>query len=172
MPCRYALRQLSPLLGSAVGLQDGSSMQVTVKAFKSHLPAEQYTVRVQPMRLVMGSSGFLSGIMTLLNLRSVTAQFQVSHCSSSGQSLPVQCTSPVACSKQLFLGMRRRHGLGEGPSGRRSGKEGDGAEQAVLRCSRIQASVRASLVIMAGEMLMGNGQRQEEGLKQGKEWRS
>lgn len=48
-------------------------MQVTVEAFKSHLPTEQYTVRVQPMRLVMGSSGFLSGIMTLLNLRSVTA---------------------------------------------------------------------------------------------------
>ena len=69
--CRYAFRQLSPLLGSAVGLQDGTRMQVTVDALKDHLPAERYTIRVQPLRLVMGSSTFLSGVMGLLKLRLV-----------------------------------------------------------------------------------------------------
>lgn len=67
--CRYALRQLTPLLGSAVGLQGDSSLQVAVEPVKGHLPAEQYTVRVEPMRLVMASSGFLSGILGLLKLK-------------------------------------------------------------------------------------------------------
>ena len=67
--CRYALRQLTPLLGSAVGLQGGSSLQVTLQPVKGHLPAEQYTVRVQPMRLVMAGSSLLSGILGLLKLK-------------------------------------------------------------------------------------------------------
>lgn len=81
MLCRYALRQLSPLLGGAGGLQGGSSMHVSIEAVKQHLPAERYTVRVQPMRLIMGSSAFLSGIMGLLKLRWMNLFWQ--RCSNS-----------------------------------------------------------------------------------------
>lgn len=66
---RYAMREMHPLLGAAVGLQGGSSVHLTVHPLKLHLPAGCYTVRIQPMKMIIGSNAFLSSLMGLLRLR-------------------------------------------------------------------------------------------------------
>ncbi|DBA71326.1 hypothetical protein WJX79_000596 [Trebouxia sp. C0005] len=65
---KFALREMHPLLGSAVGLHGDSSLHMTLEPLQSHLPADCYTVRIQPMKLVIGSNAFLSSIMGLLKL--------------------------------------------------------------------------------------------------------
>ncbi|DBA87659.1 TPA: hypothetical protein ACH3X1_004668 [Trebouxia sp. C0004] len=65
---KFALREMHPLLGSAVGLQGDSSLHMTLEPLQLHLPADCYTVRIQPMKLVIGSNAFLSSIMGLLKL--------------------------------------------------------------------------------------------------------
>ena len=67
--CRYAMRELHPFLGAAVGLQGGSSVHMTVHPLQLHLPADCYTVRIQPMKVIIGSNAFLSSLMGLLKLR-------------------------------------------------------------------------------------------------------
>lgn len=66
---RYAMREMHPLLGAAVGLQGGSSVHMTVQPLELHLPADCYTVRIQPMKMIIGSNAFLSSLMGLLKLR-------------------------------------------------------------------------------------------------------
>ncbi|KAL3158206.1 hypothetical protein ABBQ38_010462 [Trebouxia sp. C0009 RCD-2024] len=63
---KYAMRQVVPLLGAAVGLQEGSSVHMTVRPPELHLPANCYTVRIQPMKMIVGSNAFLSSLMGLL----------------------------------------------------------------------------------------------------------
>ena len=60
---------MHPLLGSAVGLHGDSSLHMTLEPLQLHLPADCYTVRIQPMKLVIGSNAFLSSIMGLLKLK-------------------------------------------------------------------------------------------------------
>lgn len=63
------MRQVVPLLGAAVGLQEGSSVHMTVRPPELHLPANCYTVRIQPMKMIVGSNAFLSSLMGLLKFR-------------------------------------------------------------------------------------------------------
>ena len=63
------MREMHPLLGSAVGLQGGSKVEMTVQPVAMHLPAECYSVRLEPMRMVIGSNAFLSSLMGLLKFR-------------------------------------------------------------------------------------------------------
>ena len=63
------MREMHPLLGSAVGLQGGSKVEMTVHPLEMHLPADCYSVRIQPMRMVIGSNAFLSSLMGLLKFR-------------------------------------------------------------------------------------------------------
>lgn len=63
------MRQVVPLLGAAVGLQGGSNVHMTVRPLELHLPANCYTVRIQPMKMIVGSNAFLSSLMGLLKFR-------------------------------------------------------------------------------------------------------
>ena len=42
---------------------------MTLEPLQLHLPADCYTMRIQPMKLVIGSNAFLSSIMGLLKLK-------------------------------------------------------------------------------------------------------
>lgn len=63
------MRKVLPLLGVAVGLQEGSSVHMSVHPLELHLPANCYTVRIQPMKMIVGGNAFLSSLMGLLKLR-------------------------------------------------------------------------------------------------------
>ena len=63
------MREMHPFLGAAVGLQGGSSVHMTVHPLELHLPADCYTVRIQPMKMIIGSNAFLSSLMGLLKFR-------------------------------------------------------------------------------------------------------
>ena len=62
----HLLAKLSPLLGAAVGLEAGDSFSATLTPLQMHLPAECYSLRLEPLKLVLATRGLLSGVITLL----------------------------------------------------------------------------------------------------------
>ncbi|EIE22084.1 hypothetical protein COCSUDRAFT_43058 [Coccomyxa subellipsoidea C-169] len=65
----FALAKLSPLLQSAVGLEEGDAITVHMAPAAMHLPAASYHVSLQPMKLVVATRGLLQNIIALLNQR-------------------------------------------------------------------------------------------------------
>jgi hypothetical protein len=49
-----------------MGLEEGDSMIATLAPLQMHLPAEKYSVRFEPMKLVVATRGLLHGIIALL----------------------------------------------------------------------------------------------------------
>ena len=67
--CSFALIEVHPLVGCAAGLQGDSSVEMTVQPLLNHIPADCYSVRIQPMKMVIGSNTFLSSLLGLLRLK-------------------------------------------------------------------------------------------------------
>ena len=66
LACSYGLAKLSPLLHCALKLEEGDSITVRMSPTAMHLPAECYTVRLEPMKLVLATRGLLHSILSLL----------------------------------------------------------------------------------------------------------
>ncbi|KAK9827236.1 hypothetical protein WJX81_000649 [Elliptochloris bilobata] len=66
---KYGLQRLHPLLAHAMALQRGSSVIATVQPLAGHLPAEGYTVRMQPLKLRMHGHPIVRGALRLLEFR-------------------------------------------------------------------------------------------------------
>ena len=66
---RYGLQRLHPLLSHTMELQSGSSVIATVQPLAGHLPAEGYTVRMQPLKLRMQGHPIIRGALRLLEFR-------------------------------------------------------------------------------------------------------
>ena len=66
LSCSFALAKLSPLLQSAVGLEEGDAITVHMAPAAMHLPAAAYHVSLQPMKLVVATRGLLQNIIALL----------------------------------------------------------------------------------------------------------
>ncbi len=66
---RYVLQRLHPLLAHTLSLQSGSSVLATVQPLAGHLPAEGYTVRMQPLKLRMQGHPVVRGALRLLEFR-------------------------------------------------------------------------------------------------------
>ena len=62
----HLLAKLSPVLGAAVGLEAGDSFSATLTPLQMHLPAEAYSLRLEPLKLVLATRGLLSGVIALL----------------------------------------------------------------------------------------------------------
>ena len=62
----YGLAKLSPLLHCALKLEEGDSITVRMSPTAMHLPAECYSVRLEPMKLVLATRGLLHSILGLL----------------------------------------------------------------------------------------------------------
>jgi len=63
------LQRLHPLLAHTLSLQSGSSVLATVQPLAGHLPAEGYTVRMQPLKLRMQGHPVVRGALRLLEFR-------------------------------------------------------------------------------------------------------
>ncbi len=66
---RYGLQRLNPLMAHVVALQNGSSVIATVQPLAGHLPAEGYTMRMQPLKLRMHANPVVRGALRLLEFR-------------------------------------------------------------------------------------------------------
>ena len=60
------LARLSPLLGSAVGLEQGDAFSARLTPLEMHLPAQCYAVRLEPLKLVLATKGVINGVLALL----------------------------------------------------------------------------------------------------------
>ena len=66
--CRFAFSRLHPLLGRAVDLQSANHVQSSIIPLSMHLPAEQVTLRLEPMKLLLKAKGIVTGLMKLLRI--------------------------------------------------------------------------------------------------------
>jgi hypothetical protein len=62
------LAKVHPLLGAAVGLDEGESITGFLMPQQSHHPAEMWSVRALPMKLGMQAKGLLKGLLKLLQV--------------------------------------------------------------------------------------------------------
>jgi hypothetical protein len=60
------LAKLSPLLGAAVGLEEGDAFAARLTPLEMHLPAQCYALRLEPLKLVLSTRGLLNGVLALL----------------------------------------------------------------------------------------------------------
>ena len=90
--CSHLLAKLSPLLGAAVGLEAGDSFSATLTPLQMHLPAECYSLRLEPLKLVLATRGLLSGVITLLKW--VSDSLQNGHDNVAHLRLPCNIWAP------------------------------------------------------------------------------
>ena len=60
------LAKLSPLLGAAVGLEEGDAFAARLTPLEMHLPSQSYGLRLEPLKLVLSTRGLLNGVLALL----------------------------------------------------------------------------------------------------------
>lgn len=66
---RYGLQRISPLLSNVAAIQEGGNVDICLTPENLALPAEKTTVRIEPMKLVVGRGDFLSKIVNLVGLK-------------------------------------------------------------------------------------------------------
>lgn len=66
---RYGLQRISPLLSNVAAIQEGGTVDISLTPENLALPAEKTTVRIEPMKLVVGRGDFLSKIVNLVGLK-------------------------------------------------------------------------------------------------------
>ncbi len=69
------LAKLHPLLGAAMGLDQGERITGFLMPLKGHHPAEVWNVRARPMKLGMQGKGLLKGLLKLLKMAYVSRFF-------------------------------------------------------------------------------------------------
>ena len=67
--CRYGLQRISPLLSNVAAIQEGGKIDISLAPQNLALPAEQTSIRIEPMKLVVGRGDFLSKIVNLVGLK-------------------------------------------------------------------------------------------------------
>ena len=75
--CRFGLQRLHPLLSHTMELRSGSSVIATVQPLAGHLPAEGYTVRMQPLKLRMQGHPIVRGALRLLEFRCAAGEIKL-----------------------------------------------------------------------------------------------
>ncbi|KAK9813117.1 hypothetical protein WJX72_009316 [[Myrmecia] bisecta] len=66
---KFALSKMHPLFSQVLRLEGQDSIRASCSPLEMHLPAECHTVRLEPMKLVLAGSGFVGGVLKLLNMR-------------------------------------------------------------------------------------------------------
>ena len=67
--CRYGLQRISPLLSNVAAIQEGGKIDISLTPENLALPAEMTTIRIEPMKLVVGRGDFLSKVVNLVGLK-------------------------------------------------------------------------------------------------------
>lgn len=96
------LAKLSPLLGSAVGLEQGDSFAASLSPLQMHLPADCYSVRLQPLKLVLSTKGVINGVIALLKCAPCCTVLRPASCTVPA-SMPIGTQGAMLIRWQQYL---------------------------------------------------------------------